>query len=157
LGGAASGGRTYFGGAGAGASTDVYSAGVLLRIPLFTGFQRQYDLRQAEEERGAADAAALSLEQQVIQQVWSSYYNVKTAAQRTRTARDLLASARQSAEVTRGRYTAGVGSILDLLTAESALASARAQEVQARAEFLFSLAQLAHDVGSIEPVVKEAP
>jgi outer membrane protein TolC len=59
--------------------------------------------------------------------------------------------------VTRGRYTAGVGSILDLLTAESALASARAQEVEARAEFLFSLAQLAHDVGSIEPVVKEAP
>jgi len=157
LGGAAAGGRTYFGGSAATSSVDVYSVGVLLRIPLFTGFQRQYDLRRAEEERGAADAAALSVEQLVIQQVWSSYYSVKTAAQRTRTARDLLASARQSAEVTRGRYTAGVGSILDLLTSESALASARAQEVEARAEFLFSLAQLAHDVGSIEPVVKEAP
>jgi outer membrane protein TolC len=157
LGGALTGGRTYFGGAGAGASTDVYSAGLLLRIPLFTGFQRQYDLRRAEEERGAADAAALNVEQLVIQQVWASYYSVKTAAQRTRTARDLLASASQSAEVTRGRYTAGVGSILDLLTAESALASARAQEVAARAEFLFALAQLAHDVGSIEPRVKEAP
>ena len=157
LGGALTGGRTYFGGSATTNSTDLYSAGVLLRIPLFTGFQRQYDLRRAEEERGAADAAALSLEQLVIQQVWASYYNVKTAAQRTRTARDLLASARQSAEVTRGRYTAGVGSILDLLTAESALASARAQEVGARAEFLFALAQLAHDVGSIEPRVKEAP
>ncbi len=157
LGGAASGGRTYFGGAGAGASTDIYTVGVLLRIPVFTGFQSQYDLRKAEEERGAADAGALSVEQLVIQQVWASYYSVKTAAQRTRTARDLLASARESADVTRGRYTAGVGSILDLLTAESALASARAQEVGARAEFLFALAQLAHDVGSIEPVVKEAP
>jgi TolC family type I secretion outer membrane protein len=157
LGGAASAGRTYFGGSGAGAATDVYSVGLLLRIPVFTGFQNQYDLRQAEAERGAADAAALGVEQQVIQQVWSSYYNVKTAAQRTRTARDLLASARESADVTRGRYTAGVGSILDLLTAESALASARAQEVGARAEFLFALAQLAHDVGSIEPAVKEAP
>lgn len=157
LGGTASGGRTYFGGSGAGASTDIYSVGLLLRIPLFTGFQAQYDLRRAEENRGAADAAAVSVEQQVIQQVWSSYYNVKTAAQTIRTTRDLVASAGESADVTRGRYKAGVGNILDLLTAESALASARAQDVQARAQFLFSLAQLAHDVGSIEPAVKEAP
>jgi len=157
LGGVATGGRTYFGGSATAGPTDVYSVGLLLRVPLFTGFQTQYDIRRAEAERGAADAAALSVEQQVIQQVWASYYSVKTAAQRTRTARDLLASARESADVTRGRYTAGVGSILDLLTAESALASARAQEVGARAEFLFALAQLAHDVGSIEPAVKEAP
>ncbi|MFI5180956.1 MAG: TolC family protein [Thermoanaerobaculia bacterium] len=157
LGGTAAGGWTYFGGSAAGSSSDVYSVGLLLRIPVFTGFQTQYDLRQAQETEKAAVAAAESVEQLVIQQVWSSYYNVQTAAQKIRTARDLLASAGESADVTRGRYTAGVGSILDLLTAESALASARAQDVGARAEFLFALAQLAHDVGSIEPVVKEAP
>jgi len=157
LGGAAGGSRTYFGGGTGTNSTDLYSVGLLLRIPVFTGFQKQYDLRKAEEERGAAEAAAANVEQLVIQQVWASYYSVQTAAQRIRTARDLVASARQSADVTRGRYTAGVGSILDLLTAESALASARAQDVAARADFLFSLAQLAHDVGAIEPAVKEAP
>ncbi len=157
LAGAASGGRSYFGGSGAGNSTDVYTVGVLLRVPVFTGFQTQYDVKQAEEERAAARAGAASVEQLVIQQVWASYYNVQTAAQRIRTSRDLLASARQSADVTRGRYNAGVGSILDLLTSESALAQARAQEVAARADYLFSLAQLAHDVGSIEPAVKDAP
>jgi outer membrane protein TolC len=156
--GSASLGRTFFPGSDAAVSSaDVYSLGVLLRIPVFTGFQTKYDLLKAQQEAGVAEAAAASVEQQVIQQVWSSYYNVKTAAQRIRTARDLVASARESADVTRGRYTAGVGSILDLLTAESSLASARAQDVQARAEFLFALAQLAHDVGSIEPAVKEAP
>ena len=46
-----------------------------------------------------------------------------------RTTRDLLASAPQSADVAEGRYKAGVGSILDLLTAQAALADARAQEV----------------------------
>jgi len=157
LGGAAGGSRTYFGGGAASSFADLYSVGLLLRIPVFTGFQRQYDLRKAEAERGAAEAAAASVEQLVIQQVWAAYYSVQTAAQRIRTSRDLVASARQSADVTRGRYTAGVGSILDLLTAESALASARAQDVSARADFLFSLAQLAHDVGAIEPAVKEAP
>ncbi len=156
--GSASYGRTFFPGSDAAVSSvDVYSLGLLLRIPVFSGFQTRYELRKAQEQAGVAEAAAAGVEQQVIQQVWSSYYNVKTAAQKIRTTRDLVASARESADVTRGRYTAGVGSILDLLTAESSLASARAQDVQARAEFLFALAQLAHDVGSIEPAVKEAP
>lgn len=156
--GSASYGRTFFPGPDAAVPfADVYSIGLLLRIPLFTGFVTRYELRKAEEQASVAEAAAAGLEQQMIQQVWSSYYSVKTAAQKIRTARDLVASARESADVTRGRYTAGVGSILDLLTAESSLASARAQDVQARAEFLFALAQLAHDVGSIEPAVKEAP
>ena len=45
----------------------------------------------------------------------------------------------------------GLGTILDVLTAESALANARAQEVQARADWLLSLAQLAHGMGSLTP------
>ncbi|HSB36945.1 MAG TPA: TolC family protein [Thermoanaerobaculia bacterium] len=157
LGGAATYGRNYYGGAGAAPHADVYSAGVLLRIPVFSGFQKVYDIRKAEEEEATAEANAAGFEQQVIQEVWSSYYAMKTAGQKIRTTRDLVASATESAAVTRGRYTAGVGNILDLLTAESALASARAQDVLARAEFLFALAQLARDVGAIETAVKEAP
>ena len=65
------------------------------------------------------------------------------------TSRDLLASALASAEVAQGRYKAGVGSILDLLTAQTALANARAQEVQARADWLVSVATLSHDTGAL--------
>ena len=36
-------------------------------------------------------------------------------------------------------------------TAQSTLASARAQEVQARADWLLALAQLAHDTGALGP------
>jgi outer membrane protein TolC len=46
-----------------------------------------------------------------------------------------------------GRYKAGAGSVLDVLTAESALASARALEIQARFTWYTALAQLAHDTG----------
>ena len=87
----------------------------------------------------------------MILQVWTSYYNLKTAGQQVKTARDLFASARQSEEVALGRYKAGVGSILDLLTAQTAFASARAQEVQARASWFLAMAQLAHDTGSLPP------
>ena len=74
---------------------------------------------------------------------------MKTAAERIRAAKDLLASATESEQVTLGRYKAGVGGILDLLAAESSLASARATDVQARASFLVALAQLAHDTGAL--------
>ena len=53
--------------------------------------------------------------------------------------------------MTQGRYKAGVGSILDLLTAQSALAEARSQEAQARSLWFLTIAQLAHSTGVLEP------
>jgi outer membrane protein TolC len=106
---------------------------------------------QARELAKAAEADAESLEQQVILQVWSSYQAVKTAEKRVGSAQDLLAAALRSAEVAEGRYKAGVGSILDLLTAQSALANARAQDVQARATWLLAISALAHDTGTLAP------
>ena len=67
------------------------------------------------------------------------------------TAGDLIASAQQSSEVARARYKEGVGTVLDLLAAQSALASARAQQVDARLAWSVSLAQLAHDAGVLDP------
>ena len=56
---------------------------------------------------------------------------------------------RQSAEVEQGRYKAGVGSILDLLSAQAALANARAQDVEARSFwFLADGAARARDRGA---------
>ena len=122
-----------------------------MRVPLFTGFRTQYDLREARIDADIAREGARDFRQQVDLQVWSSYYALATATQRVRTSRDLLTSAQQSAEVAAGRYRSGVGSILDVLTAESALESARAQEVQSRADWFVAVAQLAHDTGTLWP------
>ncbi len=46
-----------------------------------------------------------------------------------------------------GRYREGVGDILDLLSAQRALATARAQRINARLGWFTSLAQLARDAG----------
>ena len=121
-----------------------------LQIPLFSGFSREYDQQRAEAEAEVAAAGAESLEQQVIYQVFSAYYALQTATRRARTADDLLANAELSAEVALGRYRGGVGTILDLLAAQNALASARAERVQARLSWVISLAQLAHDAGVLD-------
>jgi outer membrane protein len=132
-----------------------YSGLVVLRIPVFTGFDVAYRTQKAREEAEAARASAELLQDRVILDVWASYYAVQTATQRIATTRDLLASALQSADVAQGRYKAGVGSIIDLLTAQSALADARAEEVQARSLWFLAMAQLAHATGALVPRAAE--
>jgi outer membrane protein len=127
---------------------NTWSAGLLLDYPLFRGFSNVYDVKQAKEDAAAAEAQADTLEQEVVLEVWTSYYALETATQRIGTAGDLLTSAEQSERVALGRYKEGVGTILDLLTAQSALAAARAQEIQARADWFIAVAQLAHDSGA---------
>ncbi len=124
-----------------------YTFSLGLSIPLFTGLSQSYANQGAADRADAARAQANSLRQQVIQQVFTSYYALQTATQRVHTSDDLLASAQQSEEVALGRYREGVGTILDLLTAQNALADARAQQSQARWSWLLALARLAHDGG----------
>ena len=142
------GGRTYTTSLPQGGNNYTLSLG--LRIPLFAGFSRLYDQRQAAALADAAGARADALGQQVVFEVFRSYYALQTAARRVRTSDELIASAEQSSEVALGRYRAGVGSVLDLLSAQTALADARAQQVLARLDWNTSLAQLAHDTGVLD-------
>jgi outer membrane protein len=128
-----------------------YNLSLGLTIPLFNGFARQYDLRSARFQAEAASARTRSLRQQVVYEVFSAYYALQTATRRVRTAGDLIMSAEQSNETALARYKGGVGTVLDLLAAQSALASARAQRVDARLAWSVSLAQLAHDAGVLDP------
>jgi outer membrane protein len=143
-----SGGRTYTTSLPQGGNNYTVSLG--LRIPIFAGFSRIYDQREAAALADAAAARADALGQQVVFQVFSSYHALQTAARRVGTSNDLIASAEQSSEVALARYKAGVGSVLDLLSAQTALADARAQQVLARLEWNTSLAQLAHDSGILD-------
>jgi outer membrane protein TolC len=130
--------------------SDPYAATIQLRWPLFNGFSNDYDLAQSKADAEATRVRLAGLEQTVALQVWTSYYGLKTAEQRLRMTADLLDSATQSHEVAQGRYTAGVGTILDLLSAQSTLSRARALRAQAISDWYISLAQLAHDTGVLD-------
>jgi outer membrane protein len=147
--------RTYYENPTGAPFSDNYAGTILLRVPVFTGFETVYNTRKAQEEAEQARATAEKTQDLVTFEVWASYYDVQTASQRVLTSRDLLASASQSAEVAQGRYKEGVGSILDLLTAQSLLATARAQEVEARSLWLLAMAQLAHATGALLPRAAE--
>jgi outer membrane protein len=125
------------------------TASLTINVPIFYGYSNRYDLRKAEQDARAQEEQFNILEQRIIFQVWSSYFNLKTAGQRVHTSDDLINSALQSYDVAYGRYKEGVGGFLDLLAAQSTLENARAQRVEALADWYISLANLSRDTGEL--------
>ena len=128
------------------------TASLVLRLPLLDGLglRPAYDALATRAAADAARARADATAQRVALDVWTSFQALRTAGQRVGTSKDLVGSARASAEVAQGRYKEGVGSIVDLLTAQAALEQALAEDVRSRADFLVSLAQLARASGRLE-------
>ena len=126
------------------------SIGLTLTLPIFSGFNTTYRVRSAQARAEAAGAQRDSVRLQVALDVWTAYQSLITATQSIRTSTDLLASAEQSERVALGRYKAGVGTILDVLNAQSALAAARLQRIQSALDWHVSRAALAKAVGTLD-------
>lgn len=133
-----------------GLSSTSNTLGLTLNIPLFAGFATEYKVQAAQATAEQRQAAFERTKLQVSLDVWQGYQNLVTASQSLTSTATLLASADQSAKVALGRYQAGVGSILDTLNAQSALAAARQQRVQAQLNWNVARATLAQAVGSLD-------
>ena len=132
--------------------TNSSSIGVTLSVPLFTGYRNTYQNRAAEQQIEGKVAARDLLANQIALDVWKAYQTLRTNSQSLIAANDLVASAEQSERMTLGRYKAGVSnmSILDVLNAQSALASARQQRVTALYNFQASRLGLAQAIGQLD-------
>ena len=131
--------------------------GVQVSIPIFTGYENTYRIRAAREQVGIKQAQREKLSLQIALDVWQAYQSLVTETQTVRSSEDLLVSALQSEKVALGRYKAGVGNILDVLTAQSALASARQQNIQALYNWYIAKASLAQSMGQLDMVSISTP
>ncbi len=139
--------RTVSGGLSQTASN--YSAGLTLSIPLFAGFGDEAANKQAQATIDISQATTAQLMQQVELEVWQAYQNLHTAVVSLTTTGVQLKSAQQAEDVEIARYHIGLDPILNLLTAQQTLASARAQQIQARLNWFTALAALGHAVGGL--------
>lgn len=139
-------------------NTNSSSIGVTLSVPLFTGYRNTYQNRAAELQVEGKVAVRDLLANQIALDVWKAYQTLLTNSQSLIAASDLVASAEQSERMTLGRYKAGVAnmSILDVLNAQSALASARQQRVTALYNFKASRLALVQAIGQLDLTRLEA-
>jgi len=127
-----------------------FSALLSLNIPLFAGFGDRAAIHQAQAALDSARANSDDLRSQVQLEVWQAYQNLRTAAVTLDTSAAQLKSAQQAADVSNARYKSGLDTILDLLSAQTTLANARVQQVQARLDWAAARAALGHAVGGLK-------
>ncbi|WP_162851151.1 TolC family protein [Panacagrimonas perspica] len=129
---------------------DTTSVGLSLSIPIFEGFSTTYRVRGAEAQLEASKAELERLRNQATLDVYQAHSELTTQTQSVFTAQSLVAAAEESESVARGRYEAGVGTILDLINAQSSAADARRQLVLARSNWAAARTQLAQSVGVLD-------
>jgi TolC family type I secretion outer membrane protein len=126
------------------------SVGLALTLPLFSGFNTTYKVRAAEAQVAASQAQQAQLANQVALDVWRAWQTLQTETAALAASDDLMASASASAALALGRYRAGVGNILDVLNAQSSLASARSQQVQAQYNLRIAKFALVQSAGRLD-------
>jgi outer membrane protein len=126
-----------------------FSSLITLKIPLFAGFGDRAAIHQAEAQLDSARANNDDLRSQVELQVWQAYQNLRTAAATLDSSAAQLKSATLAADVSNARYKNGLDTILDLLSAQTTLANARVQQVQARLDWAAARTALGHAVGGL--------
>lgn len=130
-----------------GDATRSQAIGLSVSIPIFTGFSQTYNERAAREQLEAQEDTLASTELTVEQDVWNSWHNYETAKKSWETSQDLMTSALQLKDVALGRYKEGIGSILDVLNAESQYSSALQSNLQSRYNLLSARVDLVRAVG----------
>ena len=145
---AANTGRTFFLEDDRSAST-TYSVGVNLSIPLFDGGRLEAEARAAarDAERLQEDAAAQR--ETVALEVVQAYHDMRHAQAQREGVVLQFDSASESAKAAEARYAAGVGSLLELLTAQADLARARQAQVQADSDWRTAFSRLNHVLGRL--------
>lgn len=130
---------------------DGATVGLSVSVPLFSGYATTYRVRAAEAQLEARRAERERLRNQVTLEVYQAHSGLSTQTQSVLAAQSLVAAAEESESVARGRYAAGVGTILDLINAQSSAADARRQLILARSNWAAARIRLAQAIGTLEP------
>lgn len=125
------------------------SIGLQLSIPIFDGFGRNYQIRQAQARVDAGRAELAEVEQEVSLDLWASYQTLNVETQSLQRTSELVDQSRQSLEVVQGRYHSGVGSMIELLNALTAYSSAEQEHIQTLSRWQTSRLRLAASLGRL--------
>jgi outer membrane protein len=125
-----------------------------LNWTVFDGGARKNRLAQAEANSRAAEAQVSATRDQITDEIWTAYSNLKTALRQRQSALALVEAASQSYAASLESYNYGVRSLLDVTSAQRTLAQARSTDVLARTQVLNAVANLAVQTGD---AIQSAP
>jgi outer membrane protein len=131
--------------------TDNFAGSFVLSVDLFDGFLKWNKAREAKAMAEAARQELLAYEIEAIAEVWNNYYNYRTALKQLEAGRELVSASEKAFNATSIGYKSGLNSIVDMLTQQNNLSSARLTFIQARTSLFLASANLAYSTGVIAP------
>ena len=131
------------------ARTYTYGATLSLKWTVFDGLRRENSIRQAKAEEKVATEEVRDRQDEIANQVWNDYANAATALEQRQAAAVLLIASSESYSAALESYKDGVRNFLDVLSAEDALAQARAIDVTARTQVLQTFTDLGFRTGDL--------
>jgi outer membrane protein len=139
------------------AQGETWSAELDLKWTLFDGARREYRIAQAKADQKAAQAQIDVIRDQIADQVWAAYSNTQTALRQQQAAAALLTASQQSYEAAHEAYGYGVRNLLDVVSAQKALAQARSEDIATRSRLLLEVTNLAFQTGDLIQVQHWSP
>lgn len=127
--------------------TQTNSIGLTLSVPLFTGFNQQYQTAQARAKLIQSEASRDNTYQTTELDVWQAYYAYQGAEVALPSARAQEENAAQALKALEAQYRVGYATIQDLLTAQSTLTSAQLTVAQNALNAYTALAKLGSAIG----------
>ncbi len=120
-------------------------------MPIFSGYYYRNAIKIAKANKKAAEEEMKNSQIDVIQQITTYYSSVKVAYDTLKLAIAFLAASEEQYTVALAKYKEGTNTILDVVSAQSSLADARATEANAIQQWFSSLANLAYSTGMVSP------
>ena len=125
------------------------SIGLQLNIPLFEGFERTYQVRGAQAQLEAREAEVTDVEQRISIDLWGNYQALITETRSLERTAEWVDQSNQALDVVQGRYRSGVGSMIELLNALNAYATAEQQHINALNSWQMARLKLAASLGRL--------
>ncbi|BAV75592.1 outer membrane efflux protein [Pseudomonas chlororaphis subsp. aurantiaca] len=125
------------------------SVGLQLNIPLFEGFERAYQVRGAQAQLEASEAELSDVEQRISLELWANYQTLSIETRSLERTAEWVEQSNQALQVVQGRYRSGVGSMIELLNALTAYATAEQQHINALNSWQMARLKLAASLGRL--------
>jgi outer membrane protein len=125
-----------------------WTAGLVLTVPLFSGFLTSHQVAEAKSNLYILRANEESLRQQILLDVRQAYLNLQAAEASISTAGLAAKQAKENLDLANGRYSAGVGSPIEVSDAFATYVAAEANYTTALANYKIAQANIEKAMGA---------
>ncbi|MBW1916570.1 MAG: TolC family protein [Deltaproteobacteria bacterium] len=125
-----------------------WTIGVGVTFPLFEGLSTVNDVRRARSTLQSVEAKEQVIRQDITKEVEQSYLDLIAAAEKIRATAKALEAARENLRLARGRYQAGVGSIIEVTDAQVQFYDSELKHIRSLYDHKVAMAQLEKATGT---------